>query len=721
MRQFPVQRYLSFQGGAAALSYHRLTRGRRALVWTGIVVFLLASVLFTARVYASAIDWRLKLIERKLEGGLPDLHWSELFTMTAGRDRFSVGVAVVEGRSLEAVITNPYDTPSDLVVGEQVFRDNCAACHGNDASGGHGPSLLRESYTYGDSEFAIYKTLRDGVANTAMAPRSLTWLQRWQVIAYIRSLQESAAGGNAIAHEVPIINVTAADLAAGGTKPDEWLTYSGSLKGWRYSLLEEITRKNVGRLRQLWIHQFPAPATVHESTPLVIGNTIFVTESPSNAVALDARTGVEIWRYNHPISRDLALCCGAVNRGLAVLGDTLFLAALDGHLIGLDARTGRIKWQRQVADAGEGYTMNVAPLAFGNTVVTGVAGGEYGIRGFIAAYAADSGKPLWKFNTIPEPGEPGHETWENSAWKSGGGATWVTGSYDAELDLLYWGVGNPSPDYQGDVRPGDNLYSNSVVALQGSTGKLVWHFQFTPHDEHDWDSNQTPILTDLVLDGSLRKVILWANRNGFYYVLDRQTGEFLKAAAFGKQNWAKGIDARGRPILANDTRVSESGKLTFPGAAGSTNWQPPAFDPRARLVFVHVNDQGSVFTKAPAEQVARGRNSLFVGSGAANAGRPILSIRALEAESGRLRWEYREAPMEKGAGGTSGLLATAGGLVVGASGGYAFALDSSNGQQLWRTSLSGTTHASPISFKLDGKQVIAVWGGRALFLFGLPD
>lgn len=697
---------------------NRRRRGRIVIAFP--ICLLIAATYLTSHMFDGAIDWRLQIYARKLKGNLPDLHWPELVRMTAGRDRFELARSVLEGRSLEAAVVNPYNSHEDVEAGRRIFRTHCAGCHGNDARGGHAPSLARESYDYGDSDFGIFKVLRDGLPNTAMSPRSLSWLQRWQVIGYLRSVQQQeAAGAPEQDLSVPPIDVTAEDLLTAGTRTNEWLTYSGSLKGWRYTPSSKISRENVGRLRQVWLKQFPSPGTVHESTPLVVSGTLFVTESPSNVVALDARTGAELWRYDRSMPRELPLCCGAVNRGLAVSGSSLFLATLDAYLVALDARTGRVKWETRVADNRDGYTMSGAPLAFGNTVVTGVAGGEYGIRGFLAAYAADSGELLWKFSTIPGPGEPGHETWANDAWRSGGGATWITGSYDAELDIVYWGVGNPSPNYQGDVRPGDNLYTNSVIALNGRTGKLAWHFQFTPHDEHDWDSNQTPVLANLEVDGVERKVICWANRNGFYYVLDRVTGEFLRAQPFGRQNWATGIDPNGRPILAAAGRNYRAGKLTYPGVGGSTNWQPVAFDPVSKLVFVHANDQGSIFTKASVDAIERGQNQLFVASGAASAGPPILSIRALDAATGQMRWEHKEQRMPRGAGGYSGLLATGGGLVFGASGGFISALDSSNGRELWRASLTGHTIAPPISFEIDGQQYIAVWGGRALFVFGL--
>jgi alcohol dehydrogenase (cytochrome c) len=394
----------------------------------------------------------------------------------------------------------------------------------------------------------------------------------------------------------------------------------------------------------------------------------------------------------------------------------VYLATLDAQLIALEAQTGVVRWQREIARPEDGYTMTVAPLTFGDTVVVGPSGGEYGIRGFIAAYDAATGKNRWRFNTIPGPGERGHETWHNDAWRTGGGPTWVTGSYDAELDLLYWGVGNPSPDFQGDLRPGDNLYTNSVVALRGATGELVWHFQFTPHDEHDWDSNQTPILTELEIDGRMRRVICWANRNGFYYVLDAETGEFLRGTAFVRQNWTAGLDRHGRPIPIENGDVSAAGRRTYPGVGGGTNWYPAAYDPVRELVFVHANERGSIFTQTPAEDVERNVGGFYLASGAANSDEPMLSVRALNAATGEIQWEYQEAP-PTAADGVSGLLATAGGVVFGATGGYVVALDSSSGRELWRQFLGGNTQAPPISFSLDGRQVVAVWGGRALFLF----
>jgi alcohol dehydrogenase (cytochrome c) len=401
-----------------------------------------------------------------------------------------------------------------------------------------------------------------------------------------------------------------------------------------------------------------------------------------------------------------------------VLGNTLYLSTLDSRLVALDAVSGSVRWETEVADWADGYSMTAAPLVVGNSVVVGVSGGEYAIRGFLAAYDATTGNLQWRFDTVPGPGETGHESWENDAWKSGGGATWATGSYDPELDLIYWGVGNPSPVYQAAVRPGDNLFTASVIALHAKTGKLAWYFQFSPHDEHDWDAAQTPVLVDLDVGGGKRKVLCWPNRNGFYYVLDRATGQFITATPFARQNWALGIDAKGRPIPDPARKVTESGVLTFPSAGGASNWQPAAYDPVRKLVYVRANDQGAVFTNTAPGNVTRGATNIYVASSAASTGNPLERVRALEAATGKLRWERAQDDM-RSSGGYAGLLATGGGVVFGANRGYVFALDSDTGNEVWRLALGEYTASPPISFEIDGKQVVGLWSGRSYFMFGL--
>ena len=541
--------------------------------------------------------------------------------------------------------------------------------------------------------------------------------ERWQVIGYIRALQFAAS--SRYAQTVAPIDVQVSDeqIRAAASAQDRWLTYSGTLDGRRYTPLKEINTENVGRLRLRWIRQFGPSSTRIEATPVVVGGFIFTTDPPSDVIALDARSGDIRWSYKGSVPDSLPIDTFASNRGVAVLGSTLFLQKLDCVLVALNAATGNVLWQTKVCNTSDDYTMTGAPLVANGSVVIGVSGAEYGIRGFVAAYDPETGQQKWRFNAIPGPGEFGHDSWKNDAWQSGGGSTWVTGSYDPALDLVYWGVGNPAPAFNGDVRPGDNLFTDSLLAINVSTGKLAWHFQFTPHDEHDWDATQTPILTDLMIKGTLRKVLCVPDRNGFYYVLDRATGEFLVGVPFVEMNWATGLDSAGRPILTSHNDLTSSGRLTKPGSGGGINWQNAAYDEKSGLVFVPATEGASVFTKSPKPR--RGNLGFYPGSsGTAGEYDLVPVVRALDAATGAKKWEHFSPPGGKEHG-YSGLLATGGHLVFGESGGFAFALDSTNGQELWRVSLGGDTSAPPISFTLDGHQVILLSAGRALFMFGL--
>ena len=509
-----------------------------------------------------AISWRVQLYLRKAIGKAPDVSWVDLWEMTLRRRGFSLEHMSTYGTSLDGALTNPYTRTEDLEAGQRIFRHDCAVCHGADATGLRAPALNKPGLKHGDSVLSIYKILKDGVPKTAMAATDLSFVERWQVVAYLKNLQLHFAGNHNLTHQREIPKVTRQQIEGDESRPGEWLTYSGSLSGWRYAPLTEITPANVGNLRVRWVRQFAGTEDYYyESSPLVVGDLIFVTVPPASVIALDAKNGDAIWKYERTLPDNLPICCGIVNRGLAILGETLFFGSFDGYLVAINAHDGKVIWQTQVVKSSEGYSMTGAPLVVNDSVIVGVAGAEFGVRGLLAAFDAATGKRRWKFDTIPGPGDFGHETWKSDAWKAGGGSTWVTGSYDPSLDLLYWGVANPSPPFSGDARPGDNLFTNSVVALKASSGKLAWHFQFTPHDEHDWDSAQTPILTDVLFNGVMRKVICWPNRNGFYYVLDRVTGEFLSGVPFVEQNWAEGLTTSGRPILSKESGVTEGGRL----------------------------------------------------------------------------------------------------------------------------------------------------------------
>ena len=664
-----------------------------------------------------ALSWRFHLFAGKAEGDIPDLSWHEIWFMARARGGFSLENYTNLGFSLDGAVTNPFITPEDYQAGKKTFQNRCSVCHGKEANGAVAPALNRSALRHGDSDLAMYKVMRDGIPQTGMAPVAMPPQERWQVIGYIRALQFAASSRYAQT-VVPIdVQVSDEQIRAAASTQDRWLTYSGTLDGRRYTPLKEINTENVGRLRLRWIRQFGSSSTRIEATPVVVGGFIFTTDPPSDVIALDARSGDIRWSYKGSVPDNLPIDTFASNRGVAVLGSTLFLQKLDCVLVALNAATGNVLWQTKVCNTSDDYTMTGAPLIANGSVVIGVSGAEYGIRGFVAAYDPETGQQKWRFNAIPGPGEFGHDSWKNDAWQSGGGSTWVTGSYDPSLDLVYWGVGNPAPAFNGDVRPGDNLFTDSLLAINVSTGKLAWHFQFTPHDEHDWDATQTPILTDLMIKGTLRKVLCVPDRNGFYYVLDRATGEFLVGVPFVEVNWATGLDSAGRPILTSHNVVTSSGRLTKPGSGGGINWQNAAYDEKSGLVFVPATEGASVFTKSP--QPRRGNLGFYPGSsGTAGEYDLVPVVRALDAATGAKKWEHFSPPGGKEHG-YSGLLATGGHLVFGEAGGFAFALDARTGEELWRVSLGGDTSAPPISFTLDGHQVILLSAGRALFMFGL--
>ena len=496
-------------------------------------------------------------------------------------------------------------------------------------------------------------------------------------------------------------------------EPGSWLTYSGTYSGHRFSPLTQIDRANVSRLKMAWMYQ-TNDLNQFETTPLVADGVMFVSEPPSNAAALDLRSGRPLWIFRRTPPSDVHLCCGQVNRGMAILGNRVFLGTVDAHLLALDAVTGHVLWNVEVADYRLGYSITVAPLALKDKVIVGISGGEYGIRGFLDAYDAASGKRAWRFWTVPGPGERGHETWGGDSWKTGSAATWVTGSYDPGLNLIYWGTGNPGPDYDGEPRPGENLFANSLVALDADSGRLKWHFQFTPHDTHDWDSNHVPVLIDAELQGRARKLVAVANRNAFFYLLDRGTGEFLLGREYAKQTWARGLDAHGRPIEIGGTEPTREGKIVYPGLHGATNYGSPSYSPQTGLLYVSAREEGTLFYRATAEYHAGSYYSAGGMRGIAGV-EPTGSIKALDALTGTLRWQF---PLHSPP--WAGVLSTAGGLVFGGTNeGNFFALDAATGKALWDVQAGGPLQASPISYEYAGRQYIAVTSGHALIAFAL--
>jgi alcohol dehydrogenase (cytochrome c) len=514
---------------------------------------------------------------------------------------------------------------------------------------------------------------------------------------------------------VAVAQVSYEQLLKASADPKNWLTYSGEYNAQRYSRLDSLTTVNVKGLAPRWILQSSAPGKF-EASPLVVNGIMYVAAQENLAYALDARTGRAIWKYQRQLPAKMSICCGHVNRGLAILGDRLFMATLDGHVIALDRKTGNLLWDTEAGDPRLGYTFTVAPLVVKKKVIVGVSGGEYGVRGFIDAYDAETGKRAWRFYTVPAAGEPGAETWGGDSAQRGGAPAWVTGSFDPALNLIYWPTGNPSPSNDGSERSGDNLYSNCVVALDADTGKLKWHYQFTPHDLHDWDATQVPALIDTEIEGKPRKLLLHANRNGFFYVLDRTNGKLILAKPFVKQNWAKEIGADGRPVVLKGTEPTPEGARVCPGAIGATNFMSPSYSPQTGWLYVQAREQCDIFTVSK-QNFHPGR--VFLGSNYVMEveEKDWGALRALDPQTGEMKWEFRHNSAPWG-----GTLATAGGLVfAGDIEGNFIAVDARTGKDLWHFQTGAAIYAPPVTYMLDGKQYVAIAAGADLIAFGLPE
>jgi alcohol dehydrogenase (cytochrome c) len=512
-----------------------------------------------------------------------------------------------------------------------------------------------------------------------------------------------------------LTQVTFERLVNSAKEPQNWMTYSGDYSGRRFSGLDQINVANARTLVAKWVYQTGATGKL-ETTPLVVDGIMYATGQDDRAFALDARTGRPIWMYQRQIPSDIRPCCGRVNRGLAILGDKVFLGTLDAHVVALDSKTGNVVWDVVAADYRTGHSFTVAPLAVKGLIVIGISGGEYGVRGFIDAYDAATGERKWRFYTVPGPGESGHESWEGDSWKVGGAPAWNTGTYDAATNQIFWPTGNPAPSNRGEGRAGDNLYSNSLLALDADTGKMNWYFQFTKHDEHDWDATQVPVIIDITTAAGSRHLIAQANRNGFFYVLDRATGKLISANEYGKTTWSDTKDAEGRPVANKEASPTLEGRTVCPGALGTTNFMAPTYDPQTVLFYVTARDQCDIFSTAPQPYEA---GHAYYGSAyfPSEEARPYRGfLKAIDPATGQVKWKFEHTSPT-----WSGVLSTAGGLVFsGDAEGNFIAFDAASGKSLWHFQMGGAVYAAPMAFAVDGKEYVAIAAGSAVYGFGLP-
>lgn len=496
-----------------------------------------------------------------------------------------------------------------------------------------------------------------------------------------------------------------------------WTSYNGDYSGQRYSSLSSINTSNVSHLRAAWM--FHAENTSHlEVTPVVYNGVMYVTAA-NTLTALDARAGRELWKHERAVSSGLIDDAAAhKNRGVGLWKNRVYMETDNAHLLCLDARSGRVLWDVPYADSTKSYGATSAPLVVKDQVIVGTSGGDSGVRGFLAAYDAETGVLRWKFWTIPAPGEPGSASWPGDAYLHGGGTTWMPGTYDPELNLLYWTTSNPAPDFTGETRPGDDLYTDCVLALDVDTGTLKWYFQFTPHDLYDYDANETPVLIDVDEHGERRKLLVQANRNGFLYFLDRTNGKFLKAPRFlNEVTWAKGVDATGRPILSGLIPTSEGTRIC-PGIDGATNWYSPSYNPETRIFYFLALENCNMFFSKPAEY-KEGATYYATGTKKIQTEAQQKILLAYSIPDGTLTWRYPQVGKGTSWGGT---LATAGGLVLfGDDTGSFAAVDARTGHPLWEFNTGQTVRASPMSYEVDGVQYVAIAAGSDVISFSLPN
>ena len=652
---------------------------------------------------------------------------------------------VVLGLFLFSVVAFAQD--GDEEAGRQIYDNNCSVCHGGDGFGGeHGPQIARRLRRIEDT--ALVDLIRQGRPGRGMPSfPSFSTKQVNDLIAFLHTLKSSrkvtfvrktvqTSDGKTI--EGDVLNESQQDLAlrtaderihllrpsSGGkfrevTSQVDWTSYNGDFSGNRYSKLDQISKANVSNLAPNWLFTIP-DAPYLETTPVVVQGIMYLT-SANQCYALDAGSGRELWHFHRDRTKGVGGGGGGgINRGIAWSGDHIFMATDNAHLLSLNRFNGEVEWESVLADWHQNYDTTSAPLVAGNLVISGTAGGESGARGFLAAFDQATGKEVWRFWTVPAPGEPGSETWKGKAIAHGGAVTWFTGSYDEAADVVFWQTGNPGPDYDGKEREGDNLYSDSVVALDRKTGKLKWFYQFTPHDTHDWDATEPLLLVDAVWHDQPRKLLLTANRNGFFYLFDRQEGQLLLAKPFVKKlNWATEIGPDHRPILAPPEKVSANSAKVCPSQDGATNWYSSAFSPKTGLFYFQTLEKCDVYTDDGPVEWEAGKGYLGGSERMAPGEVPQKILRALDIQTGKITWEYPEV----GHGETwGGALATASGLVFFCDdSGLFMAVDADSGKPLWNFRSNQDWKASPMTYQFDGKQYVTIASGQTVTSFALPN
>ena len=625
--------------------------------------------------------------------------------------------------------------------GRRVFEARCGVCHGGDGNGGEmGPEIRTRLPLLADAD--ITALVRQGLPARGMPAQDVPLAEMTPLLAHLRSIQRlerplprrtvQTTDGRTLEGDLLGEGIDDLQLRTGDarihlfrksgdrlrpvTSDVDWPTYNGDPGGNRHTALRGIDKANVGRLAPRWVATMPDAPSL-QVTPVVVDGIMYVT-APNECVALDAGSGRRLWRYKRP--RTKGVSGGNANRGVAVAGDRVFMMTDHAHLIALDRFTGKLVWDTPLADWRQNYGASSAPLAAGNLIVTGVSGGEHGANGFVAAVDQATGKEVWRFHTVPRPGEPGSETWKGKDIEHGGAPTWFTGSYDAALDLVYWPTGNPSKEYDGSDRLGDNLYASCILALDRTTGRLRWHYQFTPHDLWDWDATQTSVLVDAEWQGRPRQLMLHANRNGYFYVFDRATGERLLTEPFVKRlTWSTGIDAAGRPMRVPGQEPSPQGTKVCPSQDGATNWFSPAYDPATGLYYVQTFEKCSVYTTRPQGPWEPGKSYLGGSQRTAEDPVPEQLLRAIDIRTGAIAWDV---PQIGDASSWGGVLSTATGLVFfGDDSGALVAVDATTGDRLWHYRTSQQWRASPMTYRFDGRQYLAVASGPNILAFAVQD